>query len=146
MLPPIIITTLPQTPPQCRPSLQHRKQTHKIHPLHTDGLHVPPLGTRTHSRFRACASNCDRFCRVAGLTSTFSPLRTFPGRSSNNLWTEFSEATTTSAYLEEEKLKTCEIYQTIKRETQKFSSAFGKAKDTLLILYIQNYQQQKVSA
>ena len=30
MLPPTITTTLPQTPPQCRPSLQHRKQTHKI--------------------------------------------------------------------------------------------------------------------
>lgn len=54
-----------------------------------------------HSRLRACASNCDRFCRVASLTSTLSPLRIFPGRSSRSLWTEFSEATTTSAYLRE---------------------------------------------
>lgn len=87
-------TLPPNTPHQSEPT-QHTS------PHHTDGLHVPPLGTRTHSRFRACASNCDKFCRVAGLTSTFSPLRTFPGKSSSNLWTEFSEATTTSAYLGE---------------------------------------------
>lgn len=122
----------PPTPPHRRQSPHHRKQTRTQKtnpqncPLHTDGLHVPPLGTRTHSRFRACASNCDRFCRVAGLTSTFSPLRTFPGRSSNNLWTEFSEATTTSAYLGEEKLKMSEIYQPSKRGTKKLSSTFSE--------------------
>lgn len=127
--------TLPQTHPHCRLSLHHRKQTHKHPPLHTDGLHVPPLGTRTHSRFRACASNCDRFCRVAGLTSTFSPLRTFPGRSSNNLWTEFSEATTTSAYLRKEKLKMNEICRQPREEKRNsllFLVKIDKAKDILL--------------
>lgn len=59
----------------------------------------PPTCLRLNSRLRACASNCDRFCRVASLTSTLSPLRILPGRSSRSLWTEFSEATTTSAYL-----------------------------------------------
>lgn len=64
------------------------------------GTETPTLGVPLpHSRLRACASNCDRFCRVASLTSTLSPLRILPGRSSRSLWTEFSEATTTSAYL-----------------------------------------------
>lgn len=63
-------------------------------------METPPCPPRRlHSRLRACASNCERFCRVASLTSTFSPFRILPGKSSKSLWTEFSEATTTSAYL-----------------------------------------------
>lgn len=110
------------------PNIPHQfEPTQHTSPHHTDGLHVPPLGTRTHSRFRACASNCDKFCRVAGLTSTFSPLRTFPGKSSSNLWTEFSEATTTSAYLGEpnKKKKT----ETLEKEKK---ILFDKEKGTLL--------------
>lgn len=110
-------TLPPNTPHQSEPTSPH----------HTDGLHVPPLGTRTHSRFRACASNCDKFCRVAGLTSTFSPLRTFPGKSSSNLWTEFSEATTTSAYLGEPSKK--KNTETLEKEKK---ILFDKEKGTLL--------------
>lgn len=59
----------------------------------------PCAAPAPHSRLRAWASNWERFCRVASLTSTLSPLSILPGRSSRSLCTEFSEATTTSAYL-----------------------------------------------